>query len=430
MKKLTLNEQYLQDVLPAKWWEKIAAKTAAAHQQLVQKTGEGREFLGWLDLPVNYDRQELRRIELAAKRVQNNSQVLIVIGIGGSYLGARAALELLKSPNYNQLPKDTPEIYFLGNNLSAQALIEIETIIGERDFSINVISKSGTTLEPAVAFRLLRQKLIDKYGMQGAKERILATTDAKTGALKTLSDQEGYETFVVPDDIGGRYSVLTAVGLLPLAVAGIQVTEMLAGAAEARSDMQVFGEQNLACRYSAIRYLLGEAGKNVEVLAYFEPKLKMMSEWWKQLFGESEGKQHQGVLPVSVELTTDLHSLGQYLQDGQRKLWETVIWIDQPQVNLSLVADEKNLDGLNYLTGKDLNFINQQAYLGTIAAHREGGLPNLSLHLPEVNEWQLGYLFYFFEFSCAISAYLLGVNPFDQNGVEAYKKNMFKLLGK
>jgi glucose-6-phosphate isomerase len=401
-----------------------------ASNLLSQKSGPGNDFLGWVSLPVDYDKAEFERIKKAAAKIIGHSEVLVVVGIGGSYLGARAVIELLKSPLYNNLPKKTPEIYYLGNSLNPTALNEILTIIGDRDFSVNIISKSGTTTEPALAFRILSEKLMEKYGADGMKERVFATTDAAKGTLKELSDAEGYETFVVPDDVGGRYSVLTAVGLLPIACAGCDINKLMAGAAKAMSDSEKPYGENDCHKYAALRNILKNKGKSVELMVSYDPAYAMMSEWFKQLYGESEGKDGKGLFPASVTFSTDLHSLGQFVQDGSKILFETVIDIKKPKSDFFLKDDPRNLDGLNFLTGQNMSEVNRKAFLGTILAHTEGGVPNIVLELDTVDEENVGYLIYFFEKACAISGYMLGVNPFDQPGVESYKKNMFALLGK
>ena len=406
------------------------AAAQAAYDTLVRRSGAGNDFTGWLDLPVNYDKGEFARIQKAAQKIQSDSKALVVIGIGGSYLGARAVVELLKSPNYNALPKSTPDIYFAGNGISSDAVTEIFTMIGDRDFSVNVISKSGTTTEPAIAFRLFKQALEKKYGADGARGRIYATTDRKKGALKTLADREGYETFVVPDDVGGRYSVLTAVGLLPIACCGIDIEKLMQGAQKEREQTLAAGIDSAAAQYAMSRQALYAAGKTTEILAAYEPSFRFMSEWWKQLYGESEGKDGKGIFPASVDLTPDLHSMGQYIQDGKRMLQETVVFFDKARTSITVPHDDVNGDGLNFLEGKTMDFINRQAMDGTLLAHVEGGVPNLIVSAGERNARTLGELIYFFEFSCGLSGYLLGVNPFDQPGVEAYKKNMFALLGK
>ena len=408
--------------------------TLDAKETLVSKTGAGNDFLGWIDLPVDYDKEEFARIKAAAKKIQSDSDVLLVIGIGGSYLGARAAIEFLSHSFYNVLDKSvrkTPEIYFCGNSISSTYLKHLMDVVGDRDFSINMISKSGTTTEPAIAFRVFKEKLEAKYGKKGAAERIYATTDKAKGSLKHLSDEEGYETFVVPDDIGGRFSVLTAVGLLPIAVSGADIDKLMEGAASGRKRaLENDFEENDALQYAALRNILLRKGKSVEILANYEPAVHYVSEWWKQLFGESEGKDNKGLFPASVDLTTDLHSMGQFIQDGSRVMFETVINIDTPREELTIGEEPVDLDGLNYLAGKTVDFVNKSAMNGTILAHTDGQVPNFMVTVPEVNEFYLGELFYFFEFACGVSGYLLGVNPFNQPGVESYKKNMFALLGK
>ena len=406
------------------------AAAQSAYDTLVRRSGAGNDFTGWLDLPVNYDKEEFARIQKAAQKIQSDSKALVVIGIGGSYLGARAVVELLKSPNYNALPKSTPDIYFAGNGISSDAVTEIFTMIGDRDFSVNVISKSGTTTEPAIAFRLFKQALEKKYGADGARGRIYATTDRKKGALKTLADREGYETFVVPDDVGGRYSVLTAVGLLPIACCGIDIEKLMQGAQKEREQTLAAGIDSAAAQYAMSRQALYAAGKTTEILAAYEPSFRFMSEWWKQLYGESEGKDGKGIFPASVDLTPDLHSMGQYIQDGKRMLQETVVFFDKARTSITVPSDEENLDGLNYLAGREMSYINEKAMQATKAAHISGGVPVTEIRLPEISEQTLGALIYFFEFACGVSGYLSGVNPFNQPGVEAYKKNMFRLLGK
>ena len=408
--------------------------TLDAKETLVSKTGAGNDFLGWIDLPVDYDKEEFARIKAAAKKIQSDSDVLLVIGIGGSYLGARAAIEFLSHSFYNVLDKSvrkTPEIYFCGNSISSTYLKHLMDVVGDRDFSINMISKSGTTTEPAIAFRVFKEKLEAKYGKKGAAERIYATTDKAKGSLKHLSDEEGYETFVVPDDVGGRFSVLTAVGMLPSAVSGADIGMHIEGSASGRKRaLENDFEENDALQYAALRNILLRKGKSVEILANYEPAVHYVSEWWKQLFGESEGKDNKGLFPASVDLTTDLHSMGQFIQDGSRVMFETVINIDTPREELTIGEEPVDLDGLNYLAGKTVDFVNKSAMNGTILAHTDGQVPNFMVTVPEVNEFYLGELFYFFEFACGVSGYLLGVNPFNQPGVESYKKNMFALLGK
>ena len=408
--------------------------TEDAKEQLVSKSGAGNDFVGWIDLPVDYDKDEFERIKKAAQKIQSDSQVLIVIGIGGSYLGARAAIEFLRHGFYNNLSAEkrkTPEIYYAGNSISGAYLEGLLDVVADRDFSVNVISKSGTTTEPAIAFRIFKKKLEEKYGKAEAAKRIYATTDKERGALKKLATEEGYETFVVPDDIGGRFSVLTAVGLLPIAVSGADIDQLMAGAAEGRKlAIEQKFEENDALKYAAIRNILLRKGKEIEVLANYEPCLHYVSEWWKRLYGESEGKDQKGIFPASVDLTTDLHSMGQFIQDGARNLFETVMSIENARGNVVIEEEAADLDGLNYLAGKDMDFVNKNAMNGTILAHTDGSVPNLMIKIPEQNEFYLGELFYFFEFAVGVSGYLLGVNPFNQPGVESYKKNMFALLGK
>ena len=408
--------------------DKAACK--AAIDTLVNGTGAGNDFTGWVNLPVDYDKEEFARIQKAAEKIKANSKALVVIGIGGSYLGARAVIELLKSPNYNALPKDTPDVYFLGNGISSDALTDVVTMLGDRDFSVNVISKSGTTTEPAIAFRIFKEMLEKKYGKEGARERIFATTDKARGALTTLATQEGYETFVVPDDVGGRYSVLTAVGLLPIACCGIDIVKLMQGAAEERETLLKEGAESAAAEYAMQRQYLYKTGKSIEILAAYEPSFRFMSEWWKQLYGESEGKDKLGIFPASVDLTPDLHSMGQYMQDGLRNLQETVVFFDEARTSVKVPEDADNLDGLNYLAGREMSYINEKAMEATRAAHVEGGVPVTILRLPKITEEAAGALIYFFEFACGVSGYMSGVNPFNQPGVEAYKKNMFHLLGK
>ena len=402
------------------------------NQTLLSGKGAGNDFLGWLDLPVNYDKDEFERIQAAAKKIQKDSEVLVVIGIGGSYLGARAAIEFVNGQMYNGVrPEGIPEIYFAGNNISSSYLNDIIKIIGNRDFSVNIISKSGTTTEPAIAFRVFKKMLEEKYGKEGAKGRIYSTTDKARGALKSLSDAEGYETFVVPDDVGGRFSVLTAVGLLPIAAAGIDIVAMMKGAQDAREAcMEGDLESNPAMKYAALRNILYRKGKNTEILVNYEPALTMMGEWFKQLYAESEGKDQKGIFPTAANFSTDLHSIGQFIQDGSRNLFETVIWVNEPRSEAFIEEAAEDIDGLNYLAGKSVQFVNSKAYQGTLMAHMDGGTPNIILEIDKADAWHFGYLVYFFEKACGLSGYLLGVNPFDQPGVEAYKKNMFALLGK
>lgn len=405
-----------------------------AKEVLLSRNGAGNDFLGWIDLPVAYDVEEFGRIKKAAEKIQSDSEVLLVIGIGGSYLGARAAIEFLRHSFYNSVSSEirkTPEIYYCGNNLSGTYLSQLIDVIGDRDFSVNVISKSGTTTEPAVAFRIFKKMLEKKYGKEGAAKRIYATTDKERGALKSLATEEGYETFVVPDDVGGRFSVLTAVGLLPIAVSGADISKLMEGAASMREVCLNKGfAENEALKYAAIRNILLRKGKSVEILCNYEPVFHYIAEWWKQLYGESEGKDQKGIFPASVDLTTDLHSMGQFIQDGSRIMFETVMELEKPSFDITLEEEPADLDGLNYLKGKTLDFINKNAMKGTQLAHTDGNVPNLTIKVPEQNEFYLGQLFYFYEFACGVSGYVLGVNPFNQPGVESYKKNMFALLGK
>lgn len=402
---------------------------AAAHELLHSKTGAGNDFLGWLDLPESYDKEEYARIKKSAAKIRGNSEVLVVIGIGGSYLGARAAIEFLSDPA--ELLTQKPQILYAGNSISSSYLSSLINYVKNKDFSINVISKSGTTTEPAIAFRLFRELAEEKYGRDGAKERIYVTTDKSRGALKKLADEEGFESFVVPDNIGGRYSVLTAVGLLPIAVSGADIDAMMQGAKDAvveYSEKEL--EKNMCYQYAAARNALLRKGKNIEVMANYEPSLHYFTEWWKQLYGESEGKDGKGIFPAGVDFSTDLHSMGQYIQDGMRVLFETVLNVENPKSDITLEAEKEDLDGLNFLAGTTVDYVNQKAMEGTMLAHTDGGVPNLMINIPSLNEYYFGNLVYFFEKACAISGYLLGVNPFDQPGVEAYKKNMFALLGK
>ena len=412
----------------------IKAIAETAKNILVEKSGAGNDFLGWIDLPVNYDKEEFARIQKAADKIKNDSDVLVVIGIGGSYLGARAAIEFLRHSFYNNLPKEvrkTPEIYYCGNSISSTYLQHLIDVIGDRDFSVNIISKSGTTTEPAIAFRIFKEMAEKKYGKEEAAKRIYATTDKAKGALKNLATEEGYESFVVPDDVGGRFSVLTAVGLLPIAVSGADITKLMEGAAAGRERaLNAPFEENDAVLYAAIRNILHNKGKSVEILANYEPSMHYVSEWWKQLYGESEGKDQKGIVPASVDLTTDLHSMGQFIQDGARIMFETVVNVGEPKATITIGKEPVDLDGLNYLAGKDMDFVNKSAMNGTILAHTDGQVPNLMINVPKQDEYTLGELFYFFEFAVGVSGYMLGVNPFNQPGVESYKKNMFALLGK
>ena len=428
---IQVDLQNVRSFIPLPYEAALSPRLRIAHDHLQNGDGAGGEFTGWVRLPEDYDKAEFARIKAAAKKIQSDSQALVVIGIGGSYLGARGVIECLRSPNYNLKKKNTPNIYFIGNGLSSDALTEVMELVDGVDFSVNVISKSGTTTEPAVAFRFFREALEKKYGKEAANRRIYATTDRQKGALKSLADQAGYETFVVPDDIGGRYSVLTAVGLLPIAVAGIDIRALMQGAARMQEvctagDM----EQNPAWQYAGARYQLYRAGKKIEILASYEPSFRFMSEWWKQLYGESEGKENKGLFPASVEFTADLHSMGQYIQQGERHLLETVVRFDPEEQESTVPFDAADGDGLNFLAGRTMDFIRTQAMDGTLLAHEEGGVPNIILRAGALNADTLGQLIYFFEYACGLSGYLLDVNPFDQPGVEAYKKNMFALLGK
>ena len=426
-----LNDKFLNGFVAEHEVKYLAPYAKVAHSMLSSSTGQGNDFHGWYKLPENYDKEEFSRIKIAAEKIKKNSDILVVIGIGGSYLGARAAIEFVKSPLYNNLKKDTPDIYFAGNNISTTALTELLSICEGKDISVNVISKSGTTTEPAIAFRVFKSLLVEKYGESGAKERIFVTTDKARGTLKKFSDEAGYETFVVPDDVGGRYSVLTAVGLLPIATAGIDIDQLMLGASDA---MKAFESDDVNCndalKYAVLRNILLRKGKNSEILVGYEPFLLMFNEWWKQLYGESSGKDGKGIFPNSVIFSTDLHSLGQYIQDGQRNLFETVITIDYPGAEFVIPEDKANVDGLNFISGRELDYVNKTAMMATLIAHNDGGVPNILLEVKDRSAYSLGYLVYFFEFACAMSGYLLGVNPFDQPGVEAYKKNMFALLGK
>ena len=426
---LKLVTKYADKFINSHELDAVRAQISAAHNTLVSKSGLGNDFLGWVDLPADYDKEEFERIKAAAKKIQEKADILIVIGIGGSYLGARAAIELLRSPYYNNLKKDTPDIYFVGNNISPTYLNEILSICQGKDLCVNVISKSGTTTEPALAFRIFKKLMEDKYGKAEAKTRIFATTDKAKGTLKELSDAEGYETFVIADDIGGRYSVLTAVGLLPIAVAGCDIDKIMQGAQAAREAYSK-DDMNDCYKYAALRNILYRKGKSVEMLVSYDPAFSMMAEWFKQLFGESEGKDNKGIYPSSATFSTDLHSLGQFIQDGSRIMFETVVDIKNPKQDLFLEDDKDNLDGLNFLTGQNMSVVNRKAMEGTILAHTEGGVPNLVIEVERLDEHNFGELVYFFERACAISGYMLGVNPFNQPGVESYKKNMFALLGK
>ena len=416
--------------------EVVAMKKIAedAKEVLVNKSGAGNDFLGWIDLPVDYDKDEFARIKAAAKKIQSDSEVLVVIGIGGSYLGARAAIDFLRHGFYNNVSKEirkTPEIYYAGNSISPAYLKGLLDVVGDRDFSVNIISKSGTTTEPAIAFRIFKENLEKKYGKEEVAKRMYAKTDKAKGALKNLATEEGYESFVVPDDVGGRFSVLTAVGLLPIAVSGADIDKLMEGAASGREKaLNNTFEDNDAVKYAAIRNILLRKGKSIEITANYEPSLHYFGEWWKQLFGESEGKDQRGIFPAAVDLTTDLHSMGQFIQDGSRIMFETVVNIEKTDADIVIQEEADDLDGLNYLAGKDMDFVNKSAMNGTILAHTDGNVPNLMVNVPEQNEFYLGELFYMYEFACGVSGYILGVNPFNQPGVESYKKNMFALLGK
>ena len=432
--KLNFNYQFAKNFFDEDELKQIKPYVELANEVLTSKTGAGNDFLGWVDLPETYDKDEFARIKKAAEKIKNDSEVLVVIGIGGSYLGAKAAIEFLSHSFYNNLPKDkrkTPEIYFAGTNMSGVYLQHLIDVVGDRDFSVNVISKSGTTTEPAIAFRVFKKMLEEKYGKEEAAKRIYATTDKAKGALKTLATAEGYETFVVPDNVGGRFSVLTAVGLLPIAAAGIDIDDLMAGAKDAMNDFANKNmDENQALQYAAVRNILHRKGKDLELMVNYEPRVHYLAEWWKQLFGESEGKEGKGLYPTSADFSADLHSLGQYIQQGQRLFFETVVSIGKPEVEFVIESDKENLDGLNFIAGKTLDYVNKKATDGVILAHVDGNVPNLGINIPEVTPYHLGYTFYFFEKACGVSGYLLGVNPFDQPGVEAYKKNMFALLGK
>lgn len=432
--KLNFSYQFAKNFFNENELKQIKPYVELANEVLTSKSGAGNDFLGWVDLPENYDKDEFARIKKAAEKIKNDSEVLVVIGIGGSYLGAKAAIEFLSHSFYNNLTKDkrkTPEIYFAGTNMSGVYLQHLIEVVGDRDFSVNVISKSGTTTEPAIAFRVFKKMLEEKYGKEEAAKRIYATTDKEKGALKTLATAEGYETFVVPDNVGGRFSVLTAVGLLPIAAAGINIDELMAGAKDAMNDFANKNmDENQALQYAAVRNILHRKGKDLELMVNYEPRVHYLAEWWKQLFGESEGKDGKGLYPTSADFSADLHSLGQYIQEGKRLFFETVVSIGKPEVEFVIESDKDNLDGLNFIAGKTLDYVNKKATDGVILAHIDGDVPNLGVNIPEATPYHLGYTFYFFEKACGVSGYLLGVNPFDQPGVEAYKKNMFALLGK
>ncbi len=434
MKKLSLDYSNALSFISENEISNLSPFIRAAHDMLHNKTGAGNDFTGWVDLPKAYDKAEFARIKAAAERIRSSSDALIVIGIGGSYLGARAAIEALSHSFYNLLPKTerkTPEIYFVGNSISSTYIAELFELLKGKDISVNVISKSGTTTEPALAFRIFREYVENKYGKAEAAKRIYATTDKAKGALKKLADEQEYESFVIPDDVGGRYSVLTPVGLLPIAVAGIDIDEMMKGAEDA-SDLynNADAAANECYQYAAVRNTLYRKGKTTEIMVNYEPSMHYFTEWWKQLYGESEGKDQKGIFPAGVDFTTDLHSMGQYIQDGLRNIFETVLNVEKAKKNIVIKEDKDNIDGLNFLTGKDIDYVNKKAMQGTILAHTDGGVPNLIVNIPEMNSYWFGNIVYFFEKACGISGYLMGVNPFDQPGVEAYKKNMFALLGK
>ena len=434
MAKVTFDYSKAASFVSEEEVQSMSKIAESAKELLLSGEGAGNDFLGWVDLPVDYDKEEFERIKKAAQKIQSDSDVLLVIGIGGSYLGARAANEFLNHNFFNCLTKEqrkAPEIYYVGNSISSTYVSQLRDVLKDKDFSVNIISKSGTTTEPAIAFRIFKKMLEEKYGKEEAARRIYATTDKARGALKNLATEEGYETFVVPDDVGGRFSVLTAVGLLPIAVSGADIDALMAGAASARENaLNAPFEENDSLKYAALRNIMLRKGKSVEITANYEPSLHYVSEWWKQLFGESEGKDQKGLFPASVDLTTDLHSMGQFIQDGSRVMFETVISIEKPVEEIILEEEPVDLDGLNYLAGKSVDFINKSAMNGTILAHTDGNVPNLTVSVPEQNAFYLGQLFYFYEFACGVSGYILGVNPFNQPGVESYKKNMFALLGK
>ncbi|MBQ6025757.1 MAG: glucose-6-phosphate isomerase [Lachnospiraceae bacterium] len=434
MKKVLFDDSAAKTFISADEIKNMEKLVLTAKEELVTKTGAGNDFLGWIELPSKYNKAEFARIKKAAEKIRSDSDVLLVIGIGGSYLGARAAIDFLRHSFYNNISKEqrkTPEIYYVGNSISTQYMAHLKDVIGDRDFSINMISKSGTTTEPAIAFRVFKKMLIDKYGKKEAAKRIYATTDKARGALKKVADEEGYEEFVVPDDIGGRFSVLTAVGLLPIAVSGADLDLLMKGARDMKKVcLEAEYEKNPALKYAAVRNILLRKGKSIEILANYEPALHYIAEWWKQLYGESEGKDQKGIFPAAVDLTTDLHSMGQFIQDGQRTLFETVMELDGADCDIVIEKEDVDLDGLNYLAGKTVDFVNKSAMKGTCLAHTDGGVPQLKIYIPDRTEYSLGQLFYFFEFACGVSGYLLGVNPFNQPGVESYKKNMFALLGK
>ena len=434
MKSVTLDYSNLCGLVSEEEIRQMEAATKAAHEKLTMGTGEGNDFLGWLDLPFSYDKEEFGRIQKAAEKIKSDSEILIVIGIGGSYLGAKAVIDMLTDHFYNLLPKDkreTPQIFFAGNSISGSYLAQLVKLVKNHDFSVNVISKSGTTTEPAIAFRVFKSLLEEKYGKDAAKNRIYVTTDKARGALRNLATEEGYETFVIPDDVGGRFSVLTAVGLLPIAASGADIEKLMEGARTAAENYKISDIYKNDCyMYAAIRNILLQKGKSTEIMVNYEPRLHYFAEWWKQLYGESEGKDGKGIFPAAVDFSTDLHSMGQYIQDGRRVLFETVLNVIKTDDDVMIKETDDNVDGLNFLAGKTMNYVNNRAFLGTLLAHNDGGVPNLIIHIPEISEYFLGQLIYFFEKACGISGYILGVNPFNQPGVEAYKKNMFALLGK
>ncbi len=428
---INLVTKYLKDYIKDEEYELIFPQVEMSHNLLHSKKGAGNDFTGWVNLPCEYDRKEFEDIKLTAEKIKKDSDVLVVIGIGGSYLGARAVIEYMKSVNYNLLNENTPKIYFVGNNMSSSYILDILKLCENKEVSINVISKSGTTTEPAIAFRIFREFMENKYGKEEAKKRIYCTTDQRKGTLKELSDANGYKTFVIPDNIGGRFSVLTAVGLLPIAVSGVNIDELMKGAAKAQLDFSNADiSKNICYKYAAIRNILYRKGKLIEVFASYEPNLLMLAEWWKQLYGESEGKDGKGLFPAAVQFSTDLHSMGQYIQDGNRIMFETVLFLNREKSGITIKESKENGDGLNFLTGKTVSYVNKKAFEGTLIAHCDGGVPNILIDIKDDSESTLGYLIYFFEKACAISGYMLGVNPFNQPGVEAYKKNMFALLGK
>ncbi len=434
MSKISLDYSKVKDFVTNEEINAMKESVLTAHKTLTERKGAGNDFLGWLSLPFDYDKEEFARIKASAEKIKSDSEVLIVIGIGGSYLGAKAAIDMLSNNFYNMLSKydrKTPQILFAGNSISGSYLAQLVNYVKNKEFSVNVISKSGTTTEPAIAFRVFKQLLEEKYGKDEAKNRIYATTDKARGALKNLADEEGYETFVVPDDVGGRFSVLTAVGLLPIAVSGADINKLMEGAQAASKLYEDCDIYNNDCyMYAAIRNILLQKGKSTEIMVNYEPRLHYFAEWWKQLYGESEGKDGKGIFPASVDFSTDLHSMGQYIQDGRRVLFETVLNVESAGDDLVIEATPDNIDGLNFLAGKTMSFVNNKAFLGTLLAHNDGGVPNMIINIPEINEYYLGQLIFFFEKACGISGYILGVNPFNQPGVEAYKKNMFALLGK